>query len=57
MTEVGIRGVHVCESCERQLRDERDEFLVVSRPDGENEAYCDSCASKAVGGLGRRDGL
>ena len=57
MTEVGIRGVHVCESCERRLRDERDEFLVVNRPDGDDEAYCDSCASKAVGGLGRRGGL
>jgi len=52
----GIEGVWVCFDCERTLREDRDEFVLRNIPDAGMQAYCDSCASNAVEGLGRRSG-
>ena len=54
--DVGIGGVHVCATCDRVLRENRDEFLAVNNPDGGMRYYCDGHASKALDRLSRRDG-
>jgi hypothetical protein len=51
-----IGGVHVCATCDRVLREDRDEFLAVNDPDGGMRYYCDGHASKALDRLSRRDG-
>jgi len=54
--DVGIGGVHVCATCDRVLRENRDEFVAVNDPDGGMRYYCDSDASHALNRLSRRDG-
>jgi hypothetical protein len=50
----GLAGVWICYNCERTLREQRDDFVIRNIASAGAKAYCDSCASKATDGLGRR---
>ena len=52
--DVGIGGVHVCHTCERVLREDRDEFLAVNDPDRGQRYYCDGHAERGLDELSRR---